>query len=460
MMRRVGGGGAFRQVTGLAALVISSTVLAGPASGQEEERFPGVRLGLLYEGGYRPVVALKPFTSRFGAEGMEPQLEAILGRDLRYSDRFEIVDSLPSALLGEGIDYALWDQIGADWLVVGQVEGVGEGFRLLLQLHDVVYGGIRREGRFAIPDPSSPEFRMAAHRASDAIVLWITGEPGMAASRIAFSQTGADGYQELYLVDSDGENLHRTTRLRSTTLSPSWSPDGGRIAYSSFRDGRWGIFELDLQTGRERAMPAQRNGDHFTPSYHPDGQQLAFAVTGGDGSSIFSYNMAQSCCLARLAGGRWDDISPSYSPDGRLLAFNSNRLGVGSPQIYVMPAQGGEATLVSPYVFGSGGYYTSPDWSPVGSRVAFHGRIRQGRYQILVAEVEDRGHRVVQLTSEGNNEDPSWAPDGRHLVFSGERRYGHGLFVVDAVTGRLRTLLSNVRAKVPEWSPALAPATP
>jgi TolB protein len=137
------------------------------------------------------------------------------------------------------------------------------------------------------------------------------------------------------------------------------------------------------------------------------------------------------------------------------MAFNSNRLGTRVPQIYVMPAEGGEAELISPYVFGRGGYYTSPDWSPTSNQVAFHGRIERGRYQILVAEVEDRGSRVLQLTWEGNNEDPTWAPDGRHIAFVGERSYGFGLFVVDAVSGRIRTLLTGRRVKVPDWSPAL-----
>ena len=95
-------------------------------------------------------------------------------------------------------------------------------------------------------------------------------------------------------------------------------------------------------------------------------------------------------------------------------------------------------------------------FDPTGERIAFHGRIRRGRYHILVADVRDRGGRVIQLTSEGNNEDPSWAPDGRHIVFVGERNWGFGLFVVDAVTGRLRLLAGGVRASVPDWSPALS----
>ena len=112
--------------------------------------------------------------------------------------------------------------------------------------------------------------------------------------------------------------------------------------------------------------------------------------------------------------------------------------------------------MVSPYSFDRPGYFSAPDWSPVGGLIAFHGAIRRGFYHILVARPEDRGGRVRQLTWEGNNEDPSWAPDGRHLVFRGERSWGKGLFVVDVATGNIRSILTGVDITVPEWSPALA----
>lgn len=443
---------------GIFLAVVWTLTLAGAAAAQGRDSIPGVSLGLVYETAYTPALALKPFTGRFGGGGVAPQVEAIIGRDLRNSDRFEVLDSLPGALLGEGIDYTLWDRLGAVWLVTGQVEGAGENFVLVLELHDVVYGEVKERGRFRLPDPADEDFRMAVHRASDQIVQWATGEPGMAASRIAFSLTTNEGNKELYLIDSDGENLHRITNYGSITLSPAWHPSGEKIAFTSYKDGEQRIYQLDLTTGEEKALPAVREGGYITPEYTPDGQTLAFSVTGGTRSGLFTYNLERDCCLAHLSGGpRWDDLSPSYSPDGRRLVFNSNRFGTTVPQIMLMPAQGGEAELVSPYEYGRGGYYSAPEWSPTNDLIAFHGAIRRGTYHILVADLKDGGRRILQLTWEGNNEDPSWAPDGRHLVFVGERRWGYGLFVVDVATGKLRTILGGRRVTVPSWSPALRP---
>ncbi len=428
-----------------------------------QEDFPNVRLGLVYDpNASRPGLAFPPLTARFGGEAAAAPVADILARDLRYSDRFEVVDSLPADMMDDaGVNYGIWDQLGVVWLLNGQVEGSGGGYVLALELHDVVFRERKQRGRFQLPDPADENFRMAVHAVSDAIVEWITGEPGMAASRIAFSQRNGEGNQELWIIDSDGENLRRLTNHQSITMSPAWSPDGGRLAYVSYKNGPARVFEIDLATGRETALPPTGEAMQLTPNYSPDGNRIAFGAVGGGAGGLYTYEVTQGCCLERLTNARrYDDISPSYSPDGTRLAFMTSRLaGESAPQIYVMPAEGGDGDLLSPFDIRQRGYYTSPDWAPIGDRVAFHGRVERGRYQILVAEVgRGRARSLVQLTREGQNEDPSWAPDARHIVFVGQRSNGTGLWVVDAVSGRMRLVLPNVLARAPGWSPTLVRA--
>ena len=196
-------------------------LLASPGLAQQRDSIPGVSLGLVYENQPQPALAIQPFTGRFGGAGLVDEVEVIIGRDLRNSDRFEVLDSLPPALVGNVVDYALWDRLGAVWLITGQVEGTGEGYVLILELHDVVYGQSVERGRFRIPAEADGDFRMAVHRASDELVRWATGDPGMAASRIAFTMTDNEGNKDIYVIDSDGENLDRITNYRDLTLSPA-----------------------------------------------------------------------------------------------------------------------------------------------------------------------------------------------------------------------------------------------
>lgn len=257
------------------------TMGVGASAVEAQDELPGVSLGLVYANSYLPALAVQPFTGAFGGDMLAPQVEAIVGRDLRNSDRFEVIDSLPDALVGSQVDYALWDRLGAVWLVTGEVEGAGDGYLLIVELHDVVYGEVRDRGRFRLPPENDDDFRMAVHRTSDEIVRWATGDPGMAASRIAFTMVGNDGNKEVYVIDSDGENLQQVTDYNSMTESPTWSPDGSRLALASWKTGVPRIYEVDRFGTELRALPPMRGaGDYVTPAYHPDGRTLAFTVNG------------------------------------------------------------------------------------------------------------------------------------------------------------------------------------
>lgn len=448
-------------VLALIALPGLPLVTAESAAAQEEVAIPGIQLGLAYENLYIPPLAILPFTGPETDPALVSEIQGIVARDLDYSDRFVVLDSLPEGLADDGIQYSLWDQYGADWVLVGEVETVSGRPVLSIELHDIVFTSVER-GRFPLPARDDEDFRMAVHRVSDEIVEWVTGEPGIAASRIVFSMRpfGNPSAKELYIVDSDGEDLQRITWDENLAISPTWSPDGSRIAYVSYKTGLPRIYELALADGSERPLNTGNDGQHLTPAYHPDGAELAFNILG---SGLFRYDLGDDCCLTRLVGGRAENLQPSYSHDGDELVFLSNRLGEATPQIYTMPARGGNANLLSPYRFGQGGYFADPDWSPVSGKVAFAGGIVRrrvlNRYHIFVADTEVGDNRLIQLTREGSNEDPSWAPDGRHIVFVGERRNGFGVFIVDSGTGRTRIVVASVEASDTDWSPALGPRT-
>lgn len=420
-----------------------AVLVAGPLAAQED----GVRLGLLYQPEYQPGLVILPLDAA-GAEPEASTVQTILRQDLDYSDRFELQSGAVGTQPGEPVNLALWKERGADLVLQGTLRPAGAGLSLRLVLHDAVYGQLKTDRTFTLPAANDPNFRMAVHSVADEVVRAATGDPGMAASRIAFVLQGR-GSKEIYLVDSDGENVQRLTNDGSIALSPAWSVDGTRLAYTSYRADRPLLYERDLSTGRDRLV-SDREGVNITPSYSPDGRTIAFATTVDGNTEVATYDQANQCCLEQQTRGRrFDSLSPTFSPDGRQFAFVSNRLG--EPHVYVM-GLGGEARIISEYVYGRNGYNTSPDWSPLGPEIVYHSRVN-GIHQIVHFDLT-RGIRRY-LTNVGNNEDPSWAPDGRHVVFSSKDRDGGGLFVLDTVSGRVRTLLRGAGYGLPDWSPTL-----
>lgn len=438
-------------------LIAASLLAPGPLAAQvPDTSMPeGVRLRLVYQTQYRDRVAVQPFTGQGVGRALDV-VHRIVQRDLDYSDRFEMLFNIPVRLQDAGADYAAWNDLGVVYLLTGSLERTESGgYGLRLVLHDVVYGSVRELQYFELPPLNDPDFRMSVHAVSDEVVRWATGEPGIAATRLVMTRLRADGSHELLVVDSDGENLRRITEEESI-YSPTWSPDGRKIAYSQtdYVDSDR-IVERVVATGRaatltEQGLPAQ------TPTYSPDGDRMAVALWIDRGMEIHDYDLRRSCCLRRLSRGSRIDMHPSYSPDGRRIVFQSDRLG--NPHIFTMPAGGGDAVLITPFESGGPGYYTSPEWSPTTSQIVFHGRSRGGVFQVMVANADRPGGTVQQITAEGRSEDPSWAPDGRHIVFSGVREDGMGLYVIDLVTGRIRPLVTGGRYRMPGWSPVLVRA--
>ena len=428
----------------LQLLLIGSIALPTVLSAQDPE---GVRLGLLYQPEYQPGLVVLPVAGAGG--GAVSSIQSIIAQDLEYSDRFQLRSVTEGAAPGEELNLALWKERGADWVLQGSVEARSGGLTLNLVLHDAVYGRIKDQRAIALPPPGDPNFRMAVHAASDEVVRWATGDPGMAASRVVFVLAGR-GSKEVYLVDSDGENVQRVTSDGTIALTPTWGADGLRIAYTSYRSGPPMLYERDLRTGRDRVL-SDREGLHSTPAYSPDGRLIAFGTSVAGNTEIATLDRERNCCLEQQTQGRqYDSFNPTFSPDGRQLAFVSDRLG--QPHIYVMEL-GGEARLISEYAYGSRAKNDAPDWSPRGNQIVYQSEISPGNHQLMLADL-DKGNRRV-LTNVGNNETPSWAPDGRHVVFSSKDRDGGGLFVLDTVSGTIRPLLRGQGYGLPDWSRTL-----
>lgn len=442
----------------LAAAALAAALLAGvagpsPARAQEEAAPGDVRVGITYRPGYLPVLALPRARGEDGElSAAAARIDTILRTDLQFSDRFEMLPVPDSVDRTSGVRYQLWNELGAVWLVTADVRGTAEEPLLRVGLHDVVYGSLEEVRAFSLPSPDEDGFRMAVHRVSDAVVEWATGEPGMAASRIAFRRKSGDGASDIWMVDSDGRNLRRVTRDTTIVYSPAFSPDGRRMMYVSYAGGEPAVYEKDLRSGEVRTV-SDVPGVDLTPAYRPDGRRVMVARSSEDGVEVFELETDPFCCARRVTyTSPGDALNPSYAPEGDRFTYEATPLG--EQQVYVQRVEGGGTGVISRYIYGERGSAASPDWSPDGDRIVYQAWI-DGTWQIVTVNPDGSDRRV--LTSEGTNEEPSWAPDGRHVVFRSTRKGYQALWVVDTVTGSFRRLVANHADQTPAWSPSVPP---
>ena len=429
----------------LGLVATAGTVLAQDTTRVEE----GVRIGVDYRPGTRPGLVVVPGT------GLD-SVRAMVRRDLDYTDRFEMITvaDLPqasasgrgSAEAAAGVNYDLYRSLGAQFAV----ELVPASSGVTARLHDLGEAKMQSQKSVTLPATTAVDFRLEVHRISDEVARWASGSPGAAASRLMFVSGG-----RVYRIDSDGEDIVPLTPAGQTSLSPAWSPDGQRLAFTQMGEGKGGIVVQPLSGTGGFIVPGSQTALNITPTFSPDGRTLAFAHSDEKGTDVYTANVVERCCAQRLTVGRFaDNLSPTFSPDGRRIAFISTR--AGPPQLYVMAADGTDQELLAPFDYGATGSSNAPEWSPDGASVVFHREV-SGSPQIFLVDVAAR--RVRQLTSSGRNEDPTWSPDGRHVAFISDRSGRRQMWIVDIETGRVRQLATPGAARLPSWSRRLGRAT-
>jgi TolB protein len=288
--------------------------------------------------------------------------------------------------------------------------------------------------------------RLIAHQFADAIVELIGGGiRGIALTKLAYisDRTGA---KELYIMDYDGNDSHALTAEKSIVLTPSWSPDGEKIAFTSFKLNEANI-EILSRVDRKPYAFVRQGGTTTTPVWSPDGGKIAYA-TSRDGSDTEIYVADWNGRNAkRLTVSKGVDISPFWNPrTGREIAFVSDRSGTA--QIYIMDAEG---TNVRRIIM-DGGTAVNPAWSPDGQRIAFAWqKSRTSYFDIYVHDLATG--RNTQLTqSAGDNERPTWSPDGRHLAFESTRNGTSQIYSMLADGTKVRQLTQSGKNQGPAWS--------
>ena len=284
------------------------------------------------------------------------------------------------------------------------------------------------------------------HKAADITINVVAPTPtpapaSGAGGRIAFT-SHRDGNGEIYAMNADGSGVVRLTT--GSAGLPAWSPDGRRIAFESRKDGNWEIYTMNADGSGVVRLTDNSYGDGH-PSWSPDGRRIAFESDRDGNSRIYVMN-ADGSGVARVTNGSGHDRDPSWSPSGR-IAFSSDR--DGNNEIYAINVDGsGLARLTN-----NSAYDGVPSWSPDGRRIAFASH-RDGNGEIYAMNADGSG--LARLTRNDSADDwyPSWSPDGRRIVFHAGRGENRELYAVNADgSGRARLTSNSVHDSTPAWGP-------
>jgi TolB protein len=431
----------------LLALVAAGVSLLRPAPAQSQS--PDVELNVRPGQMKRINIAIPDFTLVGGtdAQNWAKRLPGITGVDLNFSAVFSVVSGMPPLPAGgaEAIRPRLAEfaAAGAVQALQGLLTVRSDRFEVEMRLYDLTSPDFRVIGtKKVVAHISEP--RRAAHRIADEVVLLVTGEAGVADTKIAFASTRS-GVKELYLMDYDGAGVAPVTANKSINMSPNWSPDSRSLAFTSYMNGYPFLYRVFPFERRPVQLLAGYAGINSSPSWSPDGRTVAMTLSKDGNPEIYLLTVATGA-FRRLTTNVSIDTEPTWSPTGRDLAFISDRSG--SAHVYVMDTDGTNLRRLT-----SGGFNTQPRWSPKGDTIVFTSRF--GSHDLWA--IGPDGSNLRRLTAgPGDNESASWSPNGRHLIFQSSRQGGTQLYTMLSDGSEQQVLTGGPgQASSPAWSPRL-----
>jgi TolB protein len=392
-------------------------------------------------------IAVVPFK---GPE-LDENIGTIVSDDLERSGAFKPLAQakLPSRPASSGeVLYSEWKPTNINYLIVGNISQTASGdYAVQYELLSVGQGSRLLGESLTVP---AARWRDAGHFISDRIFEKITGIKGAFSTHILYvnqyrNDKGKSRFR-LELADADGHRPVGILDSPEPILSPAWSPDGKKVAYVSFENGKPAIF-IQTIASKDRVKVADYVGLNGAPAFSPDGSRLALTLSRDGNPEIYVMDIALGT-LTRITHNNAIDTEPRWTPDGLGLIFTSDR--GGSAQVYRVILASAETTRLT----FDGTFNARPDISPDGRYLAVVHRERGQQFQIAVQDLKTGV--MTTLTETPLDESPSFAPNGAMLTYA-TRKGNLGVLGIVSLDGRFKVRLPGRQGEVrePAWSPFL-----
>ena len=390
-------------------------------------------------------VAMIPFE---GNARVSKQLNHIMRNDLIRTGEFSILDEellLPVKIIDDELVYSDWKLLGMDYLISGRIDNADNSLNISYEIFDIhKKRKVRSSKVFGIPN----QIRQLAHYTSDGIYESITGIKGIAATRLLYVNEIKDSRfistYKLMLADSDGANEKVLLSSSEPIISPSWSPDGKRVAYVSFETGIAKVFIQEIASGKREAVLSQGT-QISSPSWSPDGKYLSLTLYQDGNAEIYILRLRDRT-LTRMTNQFAIDTESSWSPKGNKILFTSGRSG--SPQIYELDLR--KLNPKAKRISFEGTYNAKASYLPNEDGIIFVHRSNEGLFHIALKYKRENFIRV--LTEAKMDESPSVAPNGNMVIYGIKEKDLSMLAGFSLSGAKFRLPASEGEVREPAWS--------
>ena len=383
-----------------------------------------------------------------GDSRISKQLNKIMRNDLIRTGEFYILDEellLPVNFINDELVYSDWKLLGMDYLVTGKIVKLSNSVDISYEIYDVHKKRKLRSSKvFGIPN----QIRQLAHYTSDGIYESITGIKGIAATRLLYVNEIKDSKlvsaYKLMLADSDGANEKTLLSSSEPIISPSWSPDGKKVAYVSFETGIAKVFIQEIASGNREAVLSKET-QISSPSWSPDGKYLSLTLYQDGNAEIYILRLRDKT-LTRMTNQFAIDTESSWSPKGNKILFTSGRSG--SPQIYELDLR--KLNPKAKRISFEGTYNAKASYLPKEEGIIFVHRSDDGLFHIALKYKRENFIRI--LTEAKMDESPSVAPNGNMVIY-GIKEENLSMLAGFSLSGaKFKLPASSGEVREPAWS--------
>lgn len=268
------------------------------------------------------------------------------------------------------------------------------------------------------------------------------------AARAAPMELGFVRGPSIFLSATDGAHPRRVLRGRGNTsyFEPAWSRDG-RLSTTReiYGQGGSGHAEYDVTVVRGHQAPVVLDIVSASPTWAPDGKRIAFISNGGMyGGSLYVGVIGRHSTPLQGRDCCDHNDAPAWSPDGKRIAFSGGVFNAFTDEyitsyVYVIGAKGGRVRQVTQTSA------SNPSWSPDSCRIVF-----DDGHHIKVINIDGSGLNTLFTARPGDHaSNPAWSPDGRLIAFDYGGPKGDQIWTMSPNGSHPHMVIRNARD--PAW---------